>query len=365
MKQARFDRAVNSSVGGYGELHYNHLIPEHGESASRIDLHRFVVFFAHNFSDSMRFYSEVEIEHSVSSSGAPGAVEIEQAQLDWDLLDEALSLRVGLLLIPMGIINQWHEPPIFHGVERPAVDTVVIPSTWREAGVGFFGEPMEGLRYEAYLTLGGLDPAGFSPDGGIRGGRQHGAEASADGFALSGRVEYEPRLGFVVGAAGYHARTGPNLDGPNAGLDLSVPVTGISGDARLRWEGLEARAVGALFAVGDTERLRSDLVSEAGEPALVDVGSRIFGVYGEVGYDVLHFADTDHTVVPFVRVERYDTMASVEGTPVDDVPPATSVVFGLTYRPLPQVAFKGDAALTLPDTGDRLTQLNLGAGWMF
>ena len=190
-------------IGGYGEMHFNRVIPENGEKTSEIDFHRMVVYLGRQFDANIRFYSEIEIEHSIAGDGKVGEVAIEQAFVEYQLADESsafgvFGIRAGIVLVPMGIINQWHEPPIFHGVERPKTDTVIIPSTWREGGVGIVGELAEGLRYELYL-VGGLDASGFSAATGLRGGRQKVSDAITNSWAITGRVEFEPKLGVVVG----------------------------------------------------------------------------------------------------------------------------------------------------------------------
>ena len=119
-----------SAFGGYGELTLN--APSNAPSV--VDMRRLVLFFGHNFTDRLRFYSEFEVEHAVASSSDQGEAEVEQAYLD-GLLSRWINLRGGLILMPMGIVNVYHEPPSFNGVDRPDVDQFVIPSTWREPGV--------------------------------------------------------------------------------------------------------------------------------------------------------------------------------------------------------------------------------------
>lgn len=371
MRDQRLTEADPTGIGGYGELHYGmENIGGPGDAQGQIDLHRLVVFLAHRFDERLRFYSEIEVEHAAAAPDAPGEVSIEQAYLDYLLLDEALGLRAGIVLVPMGIINQWHEPPVFHGVERPTVDTIIIPSTWREGGIGIFGEPIEGVRYELYL-VGGLDPTGFSAEKGIRGGRQGVAEARADGLAVTGRLEVEPELGFVGGISGYVGRSGPNADlfdlqGNEGKLD--VPVAGLSWDVRGKGNGVEARAVVSVFSIGDTDELRF-AHDASGESLGLDIASLLWGAYAEIAFDVLSGVGTDHQLLPFVRLERYDTMSEVSGrrrTPDDDQYAATEVAFGLSYRPLPQVVFKADYISRDPDAAsDGDGRFDLGAGFMF
>ena len=358
MQQARMNRPSKTTIGGYGELHFNMSMPEGGgDRDTEIDLHRLVLFFAHRFDERFRLYIELEVEHALVGDGAPGEVGLEQAFIDWQILDNnALTLRTGIVLVPMGIINQWHEPPIFHGVERPRVDASVIPTTWREAAIGVTGEPIEGLRYEAYL-MSGLDASGFSGSNGLRGGRQKVAEAITNGPAFSGRLEIEPTLGMVAGASLYVGFAGANTDA----VDKMVNVTGASADWRMHKRGFETKALVAYFHVTDTDALR---VVPTGETDPVsDVGSNIFGAYGEVAYDVLFCHASTHALLPFVRLEYYDTTLGESAT--FNRPSVIDFTAGLTYRPIAQVAFKADFLLRRPSSGTGSNVFNLGIGWMF
>jgi hypothetical protein len=362
---------AGTTIGGHAELHYSlDSVTGPGETAAEADLHRLELFLAHELDERLRFYTEIEVEHAIASSEASGEVAIEQAYVDYLLCEQALGLRAGLVLVPMGIINQWHDPPMFHGVERPQVDHVIIPSTWSEAGVGVFGEPVDGFRYQLYVVS-GLDASGFSADQGVRGGRGGAAAARTDGLAITGRVEVEPARGVVAGLAAYLGEAGPNadfVDASGAEVELDVPVYGVALDARARHAGLEARAVLAWFAIGDTAELGR--VAAEGAPLGLNVGSELYGLYGELAYDVLHAGlDTPHQLLPFVRVERYDTFAQAAGRDViraEEGYGVTEVIAGLTYRPLRQVAFKTDFLWRSPD-GPLPAQgrFELGVGVMF
>ena len=138
-----------TSLGGYAEAHYNNL---NGDTAAQdkteIDLHRFVLFFGHQFSEDVRFYSELEVEHAVAGEGADGVVELEQAFIEWDYM-RGHAARAGVFLMPVGLINETHEPDTFYGVERNNVERNIIPTTWGEAGIGASGEVLPGLSYNA------------------------------------------------------------------------------------------------------------------------------------------------------------------------------------------------------------------------
>ena len=124
-----------TKLGGYGELHVNMLENQlTGEESNILDLHRFVLFLQHDFTDRLRFNAELEIEHALSGGDAPGEVELEQAYIEYDWAQRH-SLKAGVFLVPVGILNETHEPPTFYGVERNPVEKNIIPTTWGEGGL--------------------------------------------------------------------------------------------------------------------------------------------------------------------------------------------------------------------------------------
>ncbi len=359
-------------LGGYGELHFNWAKTEGADPSAVVDLHRLVLFVGHAFTDTIRFATEIEVEHALATEDAPGEVSIEQAYVDWDLVGHALTLRVGALLVPMGRINRWHEPPIFLGVERPNVDKRIIPTTWTEAGIGLMGQAGKYLRWEAYLVS-GLDPAGFSMSSGLRGGRQKVAEALAKSWALAFRVEVEPVLGLTAALSGYGGRMGRNLgdqvDAAGAKLDLDVPVGGLAIDASFKRWGLELNAQLATFFIGDTAGMRR-AVDDEGKAGGLDVASQILGGYLEAGFDVLSPVEsTEMQLIPFVRFEHFDTAFQVKGRPrtaSDRARAVNEVVVGLQFEPIPQLAFKTNVILSRPGGGaPSQTRFDAGVGFMF
>jgi len=187
------DESVFSStiIGGYGELHYNN----YENKDAQVDFHRFVLFFSHEFTNDVRFFSEFELEHSIAGEGKKGEVELEQAYVEVDLNNE-FSSKVGLFLIPIGIINETHEPPTFYGVERNGVEKNIIPATWWEAGVSINFKPMGGLSFDGAVTSG----LNVGDDYKIRGGRQKVAKANAENLAYTGRVKYTAIPGLELAA---------------------------------------------------------------------------------------------------------------------------------------------------------------------
>jgi hypothetical protein len=211
-----------TSIGGYGELHYNNVSADSGDS-EEIDFHRFVLFFGHEFTDRVRFFSEFELEHSLSGDGKPGEVELEQAYVEYALGDSTYA-KTGLFLLPLGILNETHEPPTFYGVERNDVENIIIPSTWWEAGFGMRGNFGNGLSWDAALHSGLAMPTDGSSAFRVRSGRQKVAEAMASDPAATLRLRYTgvPGLGL---AASYQYQSDPSQaagDGLDSGQLLSA-----------------------------------------------------------------------------------------------------------------------------------------------
>jgi roadblock/LC7 domain-containing protein len=366
--ERRFRSALDSlghtSIGGYGELQVIGLAS--GKDAPRqwsADVRRMVLFVAHSFNDKIRAYTEFEFEHVREA-------EIEQAFVDWKVAGDALGLRAGLILVPMGILNEVHEPPTFNGVVRPRVETVVIPSTWREIGAGIFGHPTESLRYQLY-GMTAYDPLAIDA-GGLAGARGGGALSKAKAWAAVGRVEYEPVLGFVVGASGYASDAGGNGSfflRDRTSVDVRVPILGYTLDARFRRAGLEWKALFAEWHLPTAAALMHTF-DAAGKPLFADatrpVPTRIRGAYVEAGYDVLRPLGVSHQLVPFARLEAYDTQSAVpDGFTANPTYSVREYTFGVSYRPLREVVVKADYQLRNRKAGPDETQINTGIGFMY
>ena len=191
------DWADHTQLGGYGEIHYNN--KKNGQT-DELDAHRFVMFLSHDFSDKVHFFSEVELEHAVASHQDSGEVELEQAYVQWDYA-ERQNARFGQFLMPVGILNETHEPPAFYGVERNPVERLIIPTTWREDGVLLGGEIVPGLHYDAGVHSGlKTDIAGEAPFD-VAESHQEGAHAVAEDLAYTGRLKYTGLAGLELGLA--------------------------------------------------------------------------------------------------------------------------------------------------------------------
>jgi hypothetical protein len=308
-------------IGGYGEAH---LILDGADKEVR--LRRFVLFAGYRFTDWLRFYSELEVEEGTHT-------ELEQMYLELEPR-RWLGFRAGLVVVPVGIYNQFHEPPTFPTVERPLIETLIIPSTWRELGVGVYGMPLEGLHYELY-AMSGLDADKFTQQSLLINGRGNGQDAHINDAAVAGRVHVNRILGLDVGAAFYYGGAGQDvaaLGGVNAGL--------FEFDARLSRWGFDARAEYARVFIGGAARL-TDYLRQTNPTALA-IPRAAEGFFAQVGYDVLHpFKRTSHQLLPFVAYEYINQTASLpEVLAAGTSQPNHYLYLGLAYRPHPQVAFK-------------------------
>jgi hypothetical protein len=227
---------AGTSIGGYGELHYNNLdADDPAEDLERVDFHRFVLFVGHEFSDRVSFFSELELEHSLAGDGEPGEVELEQAYVNL-ALDETTSAQVGLFLLPLGILNETHEPTTFYGVERNDVESIIIPSTWWEAGAGLNGRFGNGFSWDLALHSGLAMPAAGGDAFRVRDGRQKVAEALASDPAMTARVRYTGWPGLEV-AASYQFQSDPSQvsgDGLDTGHLFTTHAVYQRGDFGLR-----------------------------------------------------------------------------------------------------------------------------------
>lgn len=202
-------------LGGYGELHVNMLDNQlTGESKNELDLHRFVLFYQHDFNDRLRFNSELEIEHALAGDGAPGEVELEQAYVEYDWAQNH-SFKAGVFLVPVGILNETHEPPTFYGTERNPVERNIIPTTWWEGGAALTGRFADAFRYDFGMHSGLYTTAddGYA----IRAGRQKTAKARFDSQAYTGRLRWLGIPGLELSASVQYQEDMTQETDPTAG----------------------------------------------------------------------------------------------------------------------------------------------------
>lgn len=344
-----------TTVGGYGEVQY--VNPSGPHTPATVDVRRFVLYLAHGFSDRLSVRSELEVEDAkVESSSPKGELEVEQVVLDYRL-GERVTLRSGLLLVPLGIINEVHEPPTFNGVDRPVFDQFVIPTTWREIGAGFAGRLAEGWNYRVYL-LNGLRAAGFSAAG-TREGSGEGQAATFANPSVTGRLEYA-RPGVRVGASFWYGGTSGG-DTLLAQGTFSTPVMFFAADARYDVGALALRGEVANVSIPDAGAINARYGGA--------VGRRITGGYAEAALNLLHWLSPASTekVSVFARHERFDTQAAVAPGTVRDLTLDRRVTtLGLTYKPTWNTAFKGDYQVQRNAAGTGEGEvMSLGIGFQF
>jgi hypothetical protein len=336
------------------DFHFN---KEEGQDGV-LDFHRFVLLFSHSFSSNLRFVGELELEHAlVEGLEQKGELELEQAYLDF-LLKREFNLRAGIVLMPIGIINERHEPPVFHGVERPFVDTVIIPTTWFEAGAGAHGELWRGFRYRGYVTA-PLDAIEFSASEGIREGRQKAFESNVSSPAVTGRIEYVGTRNLVLGVSGWRGKS-------NFSLPRLTTTVGVAEfDARYRHRRLELRGEFARVGISDAADLNDAIARLTGVSPNVAEGLQ--GFYGEAAYRVWA-AGSPRDLVAFVRYENFDTQHRMPDgfIPLKEFD-RDAWVYGLTYYPDPDIAVKADFVQLRNQSSvvKSRNSFNVGLGWWF
>jgi hypothetical protein len=344
----------NVPYAGYMETHLNH----DGINPSTFDFHRFVLLFGHGFGDRVRFWSELEFEHAfIEGREESGEVALEQAYLDF-LIHPKLNFRAGMLLSPVGIINERHEPPSFNGVERPFVDTFIVPTTWFGSGGGFVGDLGKGFAYKAYLMT-SLDATGFSAEEGFREGRQNGFLENSRHMAPVARLEYRGVPGLNLGTSFWTGSTGFNLRGIK-GQARIVEFDGRYRKGRFDWRGQFART-----HLDEAAEINRALQRQTGVNPNIAAGMRGFYLEGALHLFPSHFR---HDVAPFYRYENFDTQYRMPGgfTPLKQFDRSAHVV-GVTYYPYPDIALKFD--YNVMRSASQVVRIpnrwNLGIGWWF
>jgi hypothetical protein len=355
------------SVGGYGEVIYQQVDEqaeeeeevtpakaeeeEEEEGGDQFDLRRAVLYVGYKWSDRILFNSEVEFEH------AGEEVSVEFAYLDF-LWRPQLNFRAGLLLMPVGFLNELHEPTVFLGANRPGVEQVILPTTWKENGFGLFGEAGP-FTYRTYV-VNGLDAAGFS-DEGLRGGRQGGSEAKAEDLAWVGRLDYTGLPGLLASGSVYTGKSGQGLE-TASGRQLGVRTTIAEGHLEWRWRGLEFRTLGVRAELDDVAELNEALGLEGGE----SIGEKLKGFYLQLGYDLLAGRAAGKALIPFARWESFNTQDAVpSGFSVNPDTDFEILTLGVSYKPIEQLVLKVDYQNVDNEAGTGADRFNVLLGYVF
>ncbi len=353
-----YGRAV--TVGGYGEILYNQPEGKNGE----LDVQRLVLLVGYKFNEKVQFVTEIEFEHVEE-------VFVEQAFVNYNVADN-FNVRGGLMLVPMGIVNEFHEPTTFNGTERPAVDNTIIPTTWREIGLGVTGRINElSLGYQAYIFNGFKSYDGskgfLKGSNGLRGGRQKGIQSTINKPNFAAKVDYYGIPGLRLGLSGYFGRTQATDDVDDIeGADIGISMVGL--DARYAKGRFTARGQYIYGSLSDTDAY-NQLTGTTNDGIFTpnDLGAALEGWYIESAYNLLPVSK-EQKLFAFARYEQYNTHADTEGSLVqNDAYNRNDLTLGLTYHLAPGVVAKGDYQIrdNAVSGGNVDNRLNFGLGVWF
>lgn len=340
------------SLAGYGEMLLENFAPENEAGApnapvTQFDFLRAVLYTGYRFNDRFLFNSEIEVEHARE-------IFVEFAYVDY-LVTDNLSLRGGMLLVPLGLVNEFHEPTVFIGSRRPETEQRILPTTWRENGAGAVGS--FGLfNFRAYF-VNGMNASGFT-SAGVRGGRQRGIQARAANMAFAGRLDVTPLPGIFGGVGVYTGGSGQDaivVGGER--LDVGNTITEMHGQAQLR--GFDVRALHARASIDEAGALSTALKL----PLTAGVAERMAGGYIQAAYNLLSQTGSPVALSPFVRFEKVDTQDRVPALFTRDLSrDGTFKTFGIELKPIPQVVLKADYQwiTNAADTGRNQFNVNLG-----
>jgi len=328
----------STTIGGYGNAFYQR---NNNLGTSSIDLQRFVIFTGHKFNDQISVFSELEVEDAKVTGGEPGGeVSIEQAYLKFNLNPNQY-LVAGLIIPRIGILNENHLPNTFNGNERNYVETFIIPTTWRELGVGLFGN-INGLplNYSAGI-MNGLSSATFEHGAGLESGKFEGKNATANNLAITASLQYYKGnfkaqvSGYYGGTVGVSKRKADSL-GLASGI-FAAPVALAEGDIQYESHGFALRALATFVSIPDAAAINRAYASNTPQTE--------FGAYAELGYDLFYNSTrpSQKQFIVFVRDERFNINATIPSNGIiDGTLNQNHVVAGFTYLPIRNVAIKAD-----------------------
>lgn len=325
------------TLGGYGELHYNSLKTSDNQSSNILDFHRFVIFVGYNWNEKWSFKSEVEIEHNFVSNGH-GELELEQAYVNYHHADY-LGFQAGVLLPSIGLLNEFHEPPLFFGVERPDYSNRIIPTTWFGNGLALYGV-YNGFDYKITI-MEGLNSDNFVYSSGIREGRQKGFKSNAENLLYNFRLNYLDIPGLLIGTSFTYNRA--------KGDTSEVPLTIIELHAKY-----EENNIYSVFEIGNINY--NDRIIKSS-----------FGYYFDLGYNIASILGWQTKLIPFVRYSDTNPVATINNnSTLKELYHYEQWMIGLSIKPLDQVVFKLDYSNRKRKIDNQKTDLfNIGVGYMF
>jgi thiamine biosynthesis lipoprotein ApbE len=359
------------SLAGYGNVVFQGFSNENqagtpANKTNQFDLLRIVTYIGYKFTDRILFNSEIEYEHA--STGKQGEVSVEFAYLDF-LFREEIGIRAGMVLVPVGWINEMHEPPTYLGVHRPTTEQAIIPTTWRGNGAGVVGDFGPGFTYRAYV-LEGLRSVGDSDDGiggfssgGIRGGRQNGSKSLVDNWAGVARLDWNSDFGLLLGGSAFSGGSAQG-DSTSGGESFTGQTTILEGHAQYRGHGVWLRG---LYSHADIDEAAA-INSANGYTGSSSVGSKLSGWYIDAGYDIwrLWSRGGEMALYPYVRFEQVNTQEEVpSGFAANPKNDTETLTLGAQYYPISQIVVKADYQNRKNKADTGVDQFNFSLGFMY
>lgn len=367
-------------VSGYGSAAYQR---DFNAQMSKANLERVVLFVGHQFNEKISFFSEMELENAVvvggETSDKKGEISMEQAFLKFNINPKHY-IVAGLFIPRIGILNENHLPVNFNGVERPLVEQFIIPATWRELGVGFYGSSNRLPINYTVAIVNGLNSADFLHGTGIADGKMEGSNAFANNLAVTASLQYLWHdfkfqvSGYAGGTVGLSPRGADSL-GLNSGA-FGTPIYLGEADLQYSRDGFSAKALGVYVSYPEADKINTAYAN--------NMASGMYGAYAELGYDLLYHTGKKPQFITFVRGEWMDMNAQIPSPPkaiYDGTLKQQNIIAGISYLPIPNVVVKADVRLlhTGPQNPDLIINpapnalpykqnnqfLNLGIGYSF
>ena len=329
------------SLGGYGKMDYTNYVDNDGK-ASSLDIYRFILYIGYQFTDNIKLISEIEWEHGGrEETGGYGIV--EQAYIDFKL-NENNNIKIGHMIVPVGMVNLYHEPTVFPTVARPEVEKYIIPSTWHENGAVAYGTFAD-LNYNIGI-IAGMDAEGAKN---IRSMRQNGQKSKADDFGFVARVDYNGVPGMNIGASLFTGGAGQGVDGLE---DVSTTIA----EAHLNYN-YQGVSLKGLYAVSKIDHAQDIVVQSENSTGVAVKGE---GYYVNAAYTMGEWT-------PFVQYEAYNDKkeyVDTTGARADETDDITNLTFGINYKPTPNVVLKADY-MVRDNRGVDDDRFALGIGYAF
>ena len=328
-------------ISGYGSAFYQRDL---NAGLSKTSLERVVLFVGHQFNSKISLLTEMELEDAVVAGGEEkGEIAIEQAFLKFNLSARQY-LVAGLFIPRIGIINENHLPVNYNGVERPMVEQLVIPSTWRELGVAFYGRSKRLPVNYSIALMNGLNSESFEHGNGIRGGRAEGSNASANNLAATASLQYNWKdfkfqvSGYTGGTVGLSKRGADSL-GLASGM-FGTPIYLAEANVQYNHSAFSAKALFANINYPEADKINTAYAK--------NLPTNMYGGYAELGYDWLYAKQNKGSFITFARYEYMDLNAGIPAPPKaihDGTLKQQHLTAGFSYLPIPNIIIKADVRL--------------------